>query len=96
MSFNSDKFECLRYWADPAQAPPFQFLGPDGQPIQVKSDLSDLGVQLSSKIRLVGWGMRTFWDRGRKVMLTLTCMGHHRAAIQVNEVIWVYSVLLEK
>ena len=85
MSCNSDKFKCLRYWADPAQAPPFQYLGPDGQPIQVNTDLRDLGVQLSSNLsfsihientvtaasRLVGWGLRTFWGRGRKVMLSL-------------------------
>ena len=29
MKFNSDKFECLRYWPDPTQAPQFQYLAPD-------------------------------------------------------------------
>ena len=43
MTFNSDKFECLRYWAEPDKAPPFQYLAPDNQPIEVKSDLRDLG-----------------------------------------------------
>ena len=39
MTFNSDKFECLRYWADQDKAPPVQYLAPDSQPIPVKSDL---------------------------------------------------------
>ena len=85
MKFNSDKFECMRYWSDPGKAPLHQYLAPDDQPIQVKSDLRDLGVQLSSNLsfnihientvtaasRLVGWGLRTFWSRSRLVMLTL-------------------------
>ena len=85
MKFNSEKFECLRYWANPDSAPQFQYLSPDGQPIEVKADLRDLGVQLSSNLsfnihientvtaasKLVGWGLRTFWGRGRAVMLTL-------------------------
>ena len=85
MKFNSDKFECLRYWSDPAKAPDFQYLSPDDKPIKVKTDLRDLGVQLSSNLsfsihientiagasKLVGWGMRTFLGRSRSVMLTL-------------------------
>ena len=85
MKFNSDKFECIRYWADPTNAPPFNYLAPDNNPIKVKSDLRDLGVQLSNNLnfnvqientvaagsKLVGWGLRTFWGRGRSVMLTL-------------------------
>ena len=85
MTFNSEKFECLRYWADPDKAPPFQYLAPDSQPIEVKTDLRDLGVRISSNLsfsihienvvtaasKLVGWGLRTFHGRGRAVMLTL-------------------------
>ena len=85
MTFNSGKFECLRYWSDPAKAPPFDYLSPDNQPIEVKSDLRDLGVRISSNLsfkihientvtaasRLVGWGLRTFQGRHRGVMLTL-------------------------
>ena len=85
MKFNSDKFECMRYWPDPAAAPAHQYLSPDNQEIKVKSDLRDLGVQLSSNLsfsvhientvtaasKLVGWGLRTFSGRGRRVMLTL-------------------------
>ena len=55
------------------------------QPIEVKSNLRDLGIQLSNNLNfsihientitagsnLVGWGLRTFKGRGRKVMLTL-------------------------
>ena len=51
----------------------------------MKSDLRDLGVQLSNNLsfnihientiaaasKLVGWGLRTFKSRGREVMLTL-------------------------
>ena len=50
MAFNSDKCECLRYWADPETAPLFQYLAPDGQPIEVKSNLRDLGVRISSDL----------------------------------------------
>ena len=62
-----------------------QYLGPDDQPIEVKTDLRDLGVRLSCDLsfsihienivaaasKLVGWGLRTFRGRGRHVMLTL-------------------------
>ena len=85
MKFNSDKFECLRYWANEAAAPLHQYLAPDQQEIKVKSDLRDLGVQLSSDLsfsvhventvtsasKLVGWGLRTFAGRGRSIMLTI-------------------------
>ena len=40
----------MRYWADPAIAPPYQYLGPDDQPIKVKCDLRDLCVRLSSDL----------------------------------------------
>ena len=85
MKFNSDKFECMRYWPDPSAAPAHQYLAPDQQEIKVKSDLRDLGVQLSSNLsfsvhientvtaasKLVSWGLRTFSTRCRRVMLTL-------------------------
>ena len=85
MKFNSEKFECLRYWADIEKAPPVQYFAPDKQPIEVKADLRDLGVRLSSNLsfslhidntvtaasKLVGWGIRTFGSRVRAVMLTL-------------------------
>ena len=75
----------MRYWADPTQAPDYQYLGPDSKPIKVKTDLRDLGVQLSSDLsfsihientvnaasRIAGWGLRTFYSRCRRVMLTI-------------------------
>ena len=48
MTFNREKIECMRNWADPAKAPDYQYSGPDSKPIKVKTDLRDLGVQLSS------------------------------------------------
>ena len=85
MKFNSDKFECVRYWSNQTQAPSFQYISPDNKPIEVKTNLRDLGVQLSSSLnfklhidntitaasRLVGWGLRTFRGRSRRVMVTL-------------------------
>ena len=85
MTFNSEKFECMRYWADTTKAPDYQYLGPDSKPIKVKTDLRDLGVQLSSDLsfsihientvtaasRIAGWGLRTFCSRCRKVILTI-------------------------
>ena len=84
MTFNSETFECLIYWAYPEKAPPFQYLAPDGQPIEVESDLRDLVVRIPSDpsfnihiqntvtaaFKLVGWGLRTFGGRSR-VMVTL-------------------------
>ena len=85
MTFNSEKFECLRYWADLDKAPTFQYLAPDSQAIKVKEDLRYIGVRISSNSsfsihiqntitaasKLVGWGLRTFSGRGRLLMLTL-------------------------
>ena len=85
MKFNSEKFECLRYWPDPEKAPTFAYLSPDDKQIEVKSDLRDLGVQLSCSLnfsvhiettitaasKLVGWGLRTFSGRGRSIVLTI-------------------------
>ena len=43
MRFNSEKFECLRFWADHEDGPPVQYLAPNNTNIEVKSDLRDLG-----------------------------------------------------
>ena len=67
MQFNSDKFECVRYWSDPAKAPTHNYLAPDKQHTKEKSDLRDLGVQLSNNLSFsihientvtVGWGVK--------------------------------------
>ena len=73
MTFNCDKFECLRYW--PKQSKPdFHYKSPDGTVIEEKKHLRDLGVEMASDLtfsvhisntvtsakKLVGWALRTF------------------------------------
>ena len=84
MVFNSEKFECIRYWPK-CNKPDFQYKSPDGSSIEERKDLRDLGVQMSNDLtfrvhisntvtaanRLVGWAMRTFRRRSRVVMLTI-------------------------
>ena len=76
MTFNCDKFECLRYW--PRQSKPdFNYKSPDGTVIEEKEHLRDLGVEMASDLtfsvhisntvtaanKLVGWALRTFRRR---------------------------------
>ena len=82
MYFNSDKFECFRLWPGLSPVPEFDYLGPDGQPIEVKHSLKDLGIHLSSDLsfrvhvekvvssasKLCGWGLRTFRRRSLSTM----------------------------
>ena len=49
MEFNSDKFECLRYWPG-GQKPDFQYKSPDGSIIEEKEHLRDLGVEMASDL----------------------------------------------
>ena len=84
MTFNSDKFECLRYW--PKQSKPdITYKSPDGSVIEEKVNLKDLGVEMASDLtffvhisntvaaanKLVGWALRTFRRRSKMVMLTI-------------------------
>ena len=83
MTFNSDKFECVRYWPG-GSVPDTQYLAPDLSPIEQKEHLRDLGVEMSSNLtfndhigdvvtsasRMVGWAMRTFRRRSRTTMMT--------------------------
>ena len=69
----------------PIQGAYIPFCGPANKPIQVKTDLRDLGVRVSNSLninihikkviasasKLVGWGLRTFSGRARGVMLTI-------------------------
>ena len=85
MVFNSDKFECLRFWPGKTSKPDFTYKFPDGTPIEEKEDLRDLGVQISSDLsfsahiqntvskanQLIGWALRTFRRRSRLVMMTI-------------------------
>ena len=50
MHFNGDKFECLRFWSGSGATPAYQYKGPDNSEIEVKTNLKDLGVQLSSDL----------------------------------------------
>ena len=50
MVFNSDKFECLRFWPGKTSKPDFSYKSPDGTLIEEKEDLRDLGVQKSSDL----------------------------------------------
>ena len=71
MHFNSDKFECLRFWPGSGTPPAYQYKGPENNEIEVKTHLKDLGVQVSSDLffklqiektvaaasKLAGWGL---------------------------------------
>ena len=83
LHFNSKKVECLRYWPGSTTLSQ-QYLSPDGTPIEEKTTLRDLGVQMSSDCtfnhhidnvvtsvsKMVGWVLRTFKSRSRLVMMT--------------------------
>ena len=84
MTFNCDKFECLRYWPGNS-VPDNQYLSPDLTPIEEKQHLRDLGVEISNDLKfgehignvvssassMVGWAMRTFRRRSRNTMMTI-------------------------
>ena len=84
MTFNSDKFECLRYWPR-GNRPNFNYTSPDGLVIEEKQHLRDLGVEMSSDLsfevhiantiagasKLIGWALRTFRRRSKVVMMTI-------------------------
>ena len=85
MHFNGDKFECLRFWSGSGATPAYQYKGPDNSEIEVKTNLKDLGVQLSSDLsfklqvektvaassKLVGWSLRSFRRRSKSTMKTI-------------------------
>ena len=85
MVFNSDKFECLRFWPGKSKKPDTEYLSPDNTPIEEKLHLRDLGVQIcsdltfsmhientiSSATQLVGWALRTFRRRSKYLMMTI-------------------------
>ena len=72
MTFNSDKFESLRFWPGKTPKPDFDYTSPDGTVIEEKSHLRDLGVEISNDLtfslhientiaasnKLVGWDGR--------------------------------------
>ena len=85
MKFNSDKFECLRFWPGRSETPEQQYSGPDSQIIENKEHLRDLGVEISNDLtfsihiqnvissssKLAGWALRSFRKRSKHVMSTI-------------------------
>ena len=85
MTFNSGKFEWLRYAVDWPAATVFQYLSQSHSAIEMKDNLRDLGVRLSCDLtfnlqidkvvntssQLVGWSLRTFRGRDSNLLLTL-------------------------
>ena len=85
MTFNSDKFEWVRYCVGSNAPPAYHYVGPDKAVISEKADLRDLGVRMSNDLsfnlqrdkvvasaaQMVSWGFRTFTSRGKHVMLVL-------------------------
>ena len=75
----------MTIWPKTSPAPDFDYLGPDGEPIEVKESLKDLGVYLGSDLtfrvhvektvaaasKLAGWGLRTFRRRSLATMKTI-------------------------
>ena len=53
MTFNSEKFECVRYWPGNVSVPDYQYMAPDMTPIEKKDHLRDLGVEMSSYLNFI-------------------------------------------
>ena len=84
MCFNGDKFELLRYTLSD-EAIPFQYLTSEGTIIEAKTEVTDLGVLMSSSANFrsqidqiikkakerLSWIFRVFLTREPKPMLTL-------------------------
>ena len=75
----------IRYWPRPDTKPANDYKDPEGNIIQEKDHLRDLGVEMGNDLtfdlhidnvvsgasRLVGWALRTFRRRSRRLMLTI-------------------------
>ena len=85
MHFNNYRFECFRLLPHSGSPPEFQYTGPYGSDINVKDNLNDLGVHMSSGLSfklhvetvvadasgLVGWSLRCFRMRSLTAMKTI-------------------------
>ena len=85
MVFNGDKFELLRFWPGKTAKPSNLYKDPEGNTIEEKLHLRNLGVEVSSDLtfsthienvaaagsRMVGWILRTFRRISRGAMITL-------------------------
>ena len=79
------KFEMLRYWPKAGTKPDNSYTDPDGNQIEEKGHLRDLGVEMGNDLtiqihienvvaganKLVGWALRTFRRRSSKLMMTI-------------------------
>ena len=84
MVFNSDKFECLRFWPR-ANKPDYVYTSPGGSIIEEKTHLRDLGVEMSSDLtfnlhientvaaanKLIGWALRSFRRKSKVIIRTI-------------------------
>ena len=50
MTFNADKFDCLRFWPGKVSKPDGHYFSPDSTPIEEKLHLRDLGLEISSDL----------------------------------------------
>ena len=85
MVFNGEKFEALRYWPGRSVKPCDPYLDPEGNPIEEKENLRDLGVQMGNDCsfaahientiaagnKVAGWALRSFKRRSKNVMMTI-------------------------
>ena len=85
MVFNGEKFEALRYWPGRLAKPSAPYLDPEGNAIEEKENLRDLGVQIASDCsftahientiaagnKVAGWALRSFRRRSKKVRMTI-------------------------
>ena len=85
MVFNSEKFELLRFMPKQGDEIDFDYKAPNGNSIQEKACVRDLGVKVSTDLsfktqidctvesasRMVSWALRTFRNRGTYLMLTV-------------------------
>ena len=85
MVFNASKFELMRYVPRTEEVWNYQYVAPDGSPIEQKQQLRDLGVIMSDTAKFedqikavvvkskqqMGWILRSFSTREAYPMLTL-------------------------
>jgi len=85
MKFNGDKFELIVFTTKRNEFNEKDYKSPDGKKIEEKSNLKDLGIQLSGNLKftehidtviskaqkMTGWILRTFNTRDRLPMMTL-------------------------
>ena len=85
MTFNSKKFELVRFSPNSVDEFDSSYAAPNGDSIEVKTCVRDLGVKVNSDLsfrdqidsvfesanRMTGWALRSFKSRSKVVMLTI-------------------------